>query len=184
MSLDARRRLIEIIRAESLSVGDFLLASGRRSSFYLDLRRTTLHPEGSVLTAQLILDWMSRSGLAPDCIGGPTLGADPIVGATVAIARQAGMDLPGFLVRKEAKGHGTGRTLEGQWRPGWRAVIVEDTCTTGGSLLQAIRHVEEAGLRVAAVTCLVDRGEGGREALRDYRYEPLFTLSDIGVASA
>lgn len=174
-----RQRLIEIVRQESLKHGDFVLASGKRSTWYLDCRRTTLHPEGSVLVARGILDWLEATGLAPDCIGGPTLGADPIVGATVALAWQRGRDLPGFLVRKEPKGHGLGQALEGQWKPGWSALVVEDTVTSGGSLLKAIRHVEDAGLKVAAVCCVVDRLEGGREALARYRFESLLTVKDL-----
>ena len=179
MATPARQRLLEIMRAESLVRGDFTLASGKKSSFYLDLRKTTLHPEGGSLAARLMLDWLASTGLSPDCVGGPTLGADPLVGAMVALSHQRGMDLPGFLVRKEPKSHGTASALEGQHRPGWTALVVEDTVTTGGSLLKAIRFVEDASMRVAAVTCLVDREEGGRATLSRYRFEPLFTIRDV-----
>ena len=175
-----RKRLLEILHAESVMEGDFTLTSGKKASYYLDCRRTTLHPEGASLVANLLLDWLEADGLALDCVGGPTMGADPIVGAMVALSNERGRGLPGFLVRKEPKGHGTGRTLEGQYQQGWRAFIVEDTVTTGGSLLKAIRFVEEAGLEIAVVSCLVDRGEGGREALAGYRFEPLFTAADLG----
>jgi orotate phosphoribosyltransferase len=179
--LVARQRLIDLLREHSLLRGDFTLASGRKSSWYLDCRRTSLHPEGAALTARLLLDWLAETRLQVDCIGGPTLGADPIVGATVAISFERGRPLPGFLVRKEAKGHGTGSALEGQWKSGWRALVVEDTVTTGGSVLKAIEHVEAAGMEVAAVACMVDRLEGAAQTLSAYRFEPLLTVRDLGL---
>src|SRR5687768_1293813 len=99
MSAD-RDRLLEIVRAEALLRGSFTLSSGATSDTYLDCRRATLHPEGSFLCASLLLDWLEREALHPDCVGGPTLAADPIVGAMVALSWQRGRPLPGFLVRK------------------------------------------------------------------------------------
>jgi orotate phosphoribosyltransferase len=97
----------------------------------------------------------------------------------VVLSQQRGQGLPGFLVRKEAKGHGTGKLLEGQYRPGWKAVVVEDTVTTGGSLLKAIRAAEEAGLDVVGVLALVDREEGGAEALAAWPFDALFRVSEL-----
>jgi len=174
-----RTRLLELLRREAVLAGDFVLSSGRRSTWYLDCRRATLHPEGAVLCGNLLLDRIAELGLAPDCVGGPTLAADPIVSAMVVLSQQRGHGLPGFLVRKEAKGHGTGRQLEGQYRAGWKAVLVEDTVTTGGSLLKAVRAAEHEGLEVVGVLALVDREEGGAEAFAGYRYDALFRVSEL-----
>jgi orotate phosphoribosyltransferase len=174
-----RGRLLEIVRTEALLRGTFTLASGKTSNVYLDCRRATLHPEGCVLTASLLLDWVQSSGLQLDCVGGPTLGADPIVAGMAALSFQRSRPLPGFLVRKEAKSHGRSQQLEGQWKPGWRALIVEDTVTTGGSLLKAVHATEEAGLVVAAVACLVDREEGGAAALAAYPFHALFRFAEV-----
>ena len=179
MTTGDHRKLAEIVRREALLRGQFVLASGKTSDVYLDCRRATLHPEGCALTAIMLLDWVESSGLPIDCVGGPTLGADPIVAGMVALSASRSRPLPGFLVRKEAKAHGRGQQLEGQWKPGWKALVVEDTITTGGSLLRAVKAVEEAGLEVAAVACLVDREEGGREALAGYRYHALLTFAEV-----
>jgi orotate phosphoribosyltransferase len=176
---DSRSRLAEIVRSEALMRGEFKLSSGGTSNVYLDCRRATLHPEGAFLTASLLLDWIEATGIGVDCVGGPTLGADPIVGAMVATSFHRGRPLPGFLVRKEAKIHGTGALLEGQYRPGWRALIVEDTTTTGRSLLHGIHAAEAAGLHVVAAACLVDRGEATAAALAGYRFHSIFRFEDI-----
>lgn len=176
-----RRRLAELLREVAVLRGEFRLASGRTAETYLDGRRLTLHPEGAVLTATAFLDWIDESGIAPDCVGGPTLGADPIVGAMVALSHQRGRPLPGFIVRKEAKHHGTGRALEGPWQPGWRAVLVEDTVTTGGSVREAARKVEAAGMTVEAILCIVDREQGGAEALAPWRFHALFRAAEVGL---
>jgi orotate phosphoribosyltransferase len=176
---DELRRLAELVRREALLRGHFVLSSGRTTDVYLDCRRATLHPEGCALTAKLLLDWVETSGLPIDCVGGPTLGADPIVAGMVALSATRARPLPGFLVRKEAKEHGRGQQLEGQWKAGWKALVVEDTITTGGSLLRAVRAIEAAGIEVAAVACLVDREEGGRQALEGYRYHALLTFAQV-----
>jgi orotate phosphoribosyltransferase len=174
-----RDRLLAIIRQEALLRGEFKLASGRTSNVYLDCRRATLHPEGAALGATLLLDWLDESGLAPDCVGGPTLGADPIIGAMVALSWGRGKPLPGFLVRKETKEHGTTKLLEGQWKPGWTALVIEDTVTSGGSLLKAVHAAEEAGVTVIALACLVDREEGAHEALHDYPFHSIFKMHEV-----
>lgn len=184
MNDDARARLREILLSEAVLRGEFVLASGKTSNVYLDCRRASLHPEGSNLIGAALLDRIEELGLEPDCVGGPTLGADPLVGVMVPLSWQRGRPLPGFLVRKEPKGHGTGKSLEGQWAEGWKAVVVEDTVSTGGSVLKALRRVEEAGLEVLAVLCVVDRELGGAETLKDYRFSPLFTAAELGLAEA
>jgi orotate phosphoribosyltransferase len=175
----SRERLLDVLRQEAVLRGDFTLASGRKSSTYLDCRRATLHPEGAAMAANLLLDWLDASGLDPQCVGGPTLGADPVVCSMVALSWLRGRPLPGFLVRKEPKSHGTTQLLEGQYRGGWRAVVVEDTVTSGGSLLTAVKAAEAAGLEVVATACLVDREEGAAKALAGYRFHALFTMSEV-----
>ena len=178
-----KQRLLELLRTHSLQLGHFVLTSGQSSLYYFDSKFTTLHPEGSYLTAKLILETLKREGLRIDAIGGLTLGADPIVAAVAAVShaeRNLYLPVAAFIVRKQPKGHGTKRQLEGyQPAPGAAVAIVDDVCTTGGSTLQAIERAEQAGCRVAAVLCLVDREEGGSQALHDYRFLPLIQASEL-----
>lgn len=176
-------RLRGLLRQRSVYEGErFALASGRTSSFYIDGKLTTLTPEGAYLTARLIL---ARLRDAPaDAIGGPTLGADPIVCSVVALSQVEGQPLPGFIVRKEPKGHGRQRLIEGPFQEGWRVVLVEDVITTGGSVLKAVRAVEEAGGTVTRIITLVDRQQGAAETLAQYNYDPLFTTADLGLHEA
>jgi len=174
-----RARLLSLLKERAITFGDFTLASGRRSSYYLDGRLVTLDAEGACLVAQVILDTLEASGVQADAVGGLTLGADPIAGATAAVSFMRGTPLSAFIVRKEAKSHGTGRQVEGRVPSGSRVVVVDDVVTTAGSTLQAIRALEQIGARVAAVICLVDRLEGGAEALKGYPYYPLFTVNDL-----
>ncbi|MEM7246422.1 MAG: orotate phosphoribosyltransferase [Acidobacteriota bacterium] len=181
MQDDSRRaRLLELLKEEAVLKGRFELASGKISDQYLDGRRVTLHPEGAILCAEMLLDRIDELGLEPDCVGGPTLGADPLVSSMVVISQQRGRPLPGFLIRKKKKEHGTKQALEGQWKPGQRAVIVEDTVSTGGSAAEALELVKDAGVEIAAVMCIVDREVGGRERLAPHRFDALFTAEEIG----
>ena len=179
-----RIRLGELLRANSLMFGDFLLASGKRSSFYFDSKKTTLLPEGAYLTAVEILGLLQDRGIEADAIGGMTLGADPIVCPVAAISHIWGGHLRAFIVRKEAKEHGTGRRIEGNLAPRSRVVVVDDVVTTGGSTLRAIEAVEEAGHMIVAVICLVDREEGGSEKLSRWPFFPLFRKEEIFGLSA
>ena len=173
------QRLAEVIRQRSILRGSFTLASGRQSSWYLDCRKTTLDPEGATLVGRCILERIEREGIEPAAVGGLTLGADPIA-ASVAIASwQAGRPIPAFIVRKSAKEHGTGRRIEGWLPEGKPALIVEDVVTSGGSSLEAITAVEQAGATVAGVVAIVDREEGGAEALKKYPFYPLFKAKDL-----
>ncbi len=178
-----RERLLDLLRTNSLELGHFTLTSGKTSLYYFDSKFTTLHPEGSYLTAWLILETIREKLPDLDAIGGLTLGADPIVAAVAAIShaeRDRYDPVSAFIVRKQVKGHGTRRLLEGyDPPPGARVAIVDDVCTTGGSTLQAIERAEEAGCRVEAVFCLVDREEGGSEALQDYNFFPLIRASEL-----
>jgi orotate phosphoribosyltransferase len=181
MEEKSRQRLLQVLRDEALLKGEFTLASGRTTDTYLDCRRATLHPEGSNLVAEAMFSLVDEAGLEPDCVGGPTLGADPMVSSMTMRSFQLGRPLPGFLVRKEAKGHGTGRALEGQWQAGWKALILEDTITTGGSVLKAVNLVREAGLDVLAIACIVDRREEPTDRLGDYPLMSVFTGADLGM---
>jgi orotate phosphoribosyltransferase len=176
-----RARLMELLRTHSLMFGDFTLASGKKSRFYFDSKKTTLRPEGAYLTAVEVLRVLREQGIEADAIGGLTLGADPIVCPVAALSHVEGPPLRAFIVRKETKGHGTGRKIEGDLEPGSRVVIVDDVVTTAGSTLKAIEAAEGAGHRVVAVLCVVDREEGGTDRLADWPFFPLFTRSEIFV---
>lgn len=162
---DARRRLVVLLRSRSVLHGDFLLASGRRSPHYVDCRRTTMHAEGLMLIGGLGLDAIRAAGWNARAVGGLTLGADPVA---YAIARASAGDPPlldAFTVRKEAKAHGALRRIEGCFEAGMATVVVEDVITTGASALEAIAQVRAAGGTVCGVLAVVDREEGGREAV-------------------
>lgn len=163
-------RLIALLAERSAKRGDFVLASGRRSSLYVDCRLTAMHPEGQLLIGRVGLATLKASGWTVDSVGGLTLGADPIAYAIAhasALAAEQGRGemVRGFTVRKEAKQHGTGKLIEGPFQPGDHVVVVEDVITTGGSALKAVEAVRAAGGTVVGVLALVDRQEGGREAI-------------------
>lgn len=178
-----RSRLLELLRERSLKLGRFTLASGQTSPYYFDSKFTTLHPEGAYLTARLLLEEIRARKVEARAIGGLTLGADPVVSAVAAVSwaeRDRYTPLAAFIVRKEPKKHGTQRYIEGlDVQPGTPVIIVDDVCTTGGSTLKAIAGAEEAGLVVAAVFCVVDREQGGREALARYPFHSLFTAREL-----
>ncbi len=154
-----REKLRRILLDQSVSFGDFTLASGEKSGFYIDARKTTLHPEGARLVATIFLSEFSKDPGA-NAIGGPTLGADPVVGAMLALSGNP--DIHGFIVRKEEKGHGTQKLIEGNLQKGDRAVIVEDVVTTGGSVMKAVKAVAAAGAEVSKVMAIVNRAESDK----------------------
>ena len=156
----------------AVKTGDFILSSGKHSNLYIDCRKVTLHPRGARLIAGIILEKIK--GLKIDAIGGLTLGADPITSSVVALS-----DLPGFIVRKKEKEHGTRQKIEGLLAPGWKVLIVEDVATSGASALQAIEAVEAAGAKVIKVIAVVDREEGATEALKNYSFDPIFKKSEL-----
>jgi orotate phosphoribosyltransferase len=163
-------RLIALLASRSAKRGDFVLASGRRSNLYVDCRLTAMHPEGQLLIGRAGLAALRATGWPVDAVGGLTLGADPIAYAiahasALAAERGEGEMVRGFTVRKEAKQHGTGKLIEGPFEAGDKVVVVEDVITTGGSALKAVEAVRAAGGEVLGVLSLVDRQEGGREAL-------------------
>ncbi len=178
-----KQTLIELVRSRALKFGDFTLASGKKASYYLDGKQVTLDSFGAKLIADGILNLLADQLPMPDAVGGMSIGADPITAAVITMAGVRGQQMSGFLVRKEAKGHGTNRYVEGPVRPGQRVVIVEDVVTTGGSSLDAITRVEEFGLKVARVVAIIDRMEGGAEAFaaKGYHFSSLLTIRDFGL---
>lgn len=185
MTADDRERLRALLVERSFRTGSFELSSGATSSYYVDCRTTTMHAEGLVRVGAVGLDALEAADLAPDRVGGLTMGADPISYAIAAESWRRGRPMHAFSVRKEAKGHGTGRRIEGCFEPGDRVVVTEDVVTTGGSALDAASAVEEAGGEVLAVLALVDREEGGREAIEEagHRLVSLFTAGELARAA-
>jgi len=173
--------LMDLVRKLALQLGDFTLASGKKSKYYLDCRKVTLDSAGANLIADGMLEVLSAEW--PDAVGGMAIGADPITAAIITVAGRSGKSLRGFIVRKEAKQHGTGRDVEGPVQPGDSVVIVEDVVTTGGSSLAAIEKAEAFGLKVRGVLAIIDRLEGGRETLsaRGYSLQTLLTIRDFGL---
>ena len=176
-----RQALLDLVRNKALKFGDFTLASGKKAKYYLDGKQVTLDSVGSKLIAEGILDLLGDE--LPHAVGGMSIGADPITSAIVTMAGVRGIPLLGFMVRKEAKGHGTNRYIEGPVRRGNEVAIVEDVVTTGGSSLQAIERSEEFGLKVVQVVAIIDRMEGGRDAfeIRGYPFASLLTIQDFGI---
>lgn len=160
-----RDDLISLLAARSARRGNFTLASGRQSSLYIDARMTTMSPEGLTLIGPLGLAAIRGAGWLPDSVGGLTLGADPIAYALAMASAATPRPVRAFTVRKEAKAHGAGKLIEGPFRAGDRVVVIEDTVTTGNSARTAATAVRAAGGDIVGVLALVDREEGGREAL-------------------
>ncbi len=174
-------RLRQLLRNRSVKSGDFTLASGRRSRYYIDARLTTMCGEGQVLVGEVCWQLIGEAGWKADFVGGMTLGADPVAYAIANHATRQGVRLDAFTVRKSPKGHGTGSRIEGGLTAGARVVVVDDTVTTGGSLLAAADVVARHGAVIAGVLALVDRQEGGagRFAEAGYDYRAVFTGRDL-----
>ena len=178
--MSARQELLTLLATKSFRLGEFKLASGRMSDYYIDCRTTTLDARGAQLTGQVFLDEIRAREWKPQAIGGLTMGADPIV---VAVAVTSGT-MHGFLVRKAEKQHGMGRRIEGFQEKGARVVIVDDVCTTGGSTIQAIEAARDFGFEIAGVMCLVEREEAGGRAAVEHAASPapfvaVFTAEDV-----
>jgi len=152
-----------LVMREAVKFGRFVLSSGKESDLYVDLRRVTLHPQGARLVGRLIFDRIKDRDI--DAVGGMSIGADPIATAVSLEALERGRTIVAFLVRKTAKTHGMGNAVEGPVRGGMRAVVVEDVITTGASTIAAIERVREAGMEVDLAVGVLDRNEGGRQAI-------------------
>ena len=177
-----RRRLLNLLREKSYRYSPdqpFKLASGRESPYYVDCRPTTFSAEGLALIGEIVFEMLKNLGV--DAVGGLTLGADPMAHAVALTSYLKGQPINSFSVRKEPKGHGAGRQVEGDVKSGDKVVIVEDVITTGGSTLKAIAAAQEFGLQVVKVIILVDREEGGREAVEQVfpLVEAVFTISEL-----
>jgi orotate phosphoribosyltransferase len=177
-----RARLAELIKQHALRFGDFTLASGQKSTYFIDGKLVSLQAEGLYCLSRCILDMLA--GVDVDAVGGMSIGADPITGGVVALAGAIGQPLIGFLVRKEQKDHGTRKQVEGPVPDGARVVMLEDVVTTGGSTLQAIAAMErEKKAQIVKVIAMVDRLQGARENLgaAGYELEAIFTIEELGV---
>lgn len=174
-----REKLLKAIREKAYREGDFTLASGKKSDYYIDMKEITLTAEGSLLIGRLIFDMIKNWGVT--AVGGMELGSVPISTAVCLISAQEGAPLNNFIARKETKGHGTGKRIEGAIGPGVKVAVVEDVVSTGGSSIKAIDAVVESGAQVLGLITIVDREMGGREAFekRGIDFEPLFTISEI-----
>ncbi|MBX3088311.1 MAG: orotate phosphoribosyltransferase [Cryobacterium sp.] len=181
---DARSALIEYISKEAVFHGDFVLTSGAKASFYVDLRRVSLDHRVAPLIGEVMTELIAHlPGVS--AVGGMTMGADPIATSMLHSSIATGRPLDAFVVRKQPKDHGRGRQIEGPELKGKQVVVVEDTSTTGGSPLAAIAAVEKAGAKVAAVAVVVDRNTGARQAIESagYQYLAAIDLNDLGLGS-
>ena len=161
-------------RKQALRFGEFKLSAGGTSSYYFDGRLVTLDPEGAYHVASAFYPLLLDCGA--EAIAGPTLGADPIVAAVAAMSFTRGHPLPGLIVRMEAKRHGAGRTIEGPLERDAAVAVVDDTCSTGASLVHAIEALEAEGCRVVKVMCVLDRHLGGSDEIRRRGYDFLALL--------
>jgi orotate phosphoribosyltransferase len=190
---DHRSSLLHLLSRISFKLGDFTLSSGGKSDYYIDCRTTTLHAEGGRLTGLAILDLLRERRLHPAAVGGLTLGADPIVSNVATASAWRAQQHPGsplihgFLVRKAEKAHGTGRRIEGFCEKNVPVLIVDDVCTTGASTITAIGAAKDAGMKVIAAVCLVEREEakGRRDveaACEGAPFLSLFTADEVRAA--
>ena len=170
MSSEIARRILELSeQVGSLRYGDFTLSSGAKSSYYFDGRLISLHPEGAHLLGRAFMQVLQGSGIV--AVGGPATAAIPIVTSIALVSQIEGSPLDAFFVRGEAKEYGTRKQVEGRLQAGSRVAILDDVCSTGGSLFMAISAVEEAGCTVERVLTILDRNQGGGDELRSRGYD-------------
>ncbi len=176
-----RAQLLKLLREQALQRGNFTLASGQQSDYYIDGKLVSFHPQGAYLSARLILELIR--GDEVDAVGGMALGAVPMACAVAVLSAGEPRPLAAFTVRKESKGHGSQKRIEGYLQPNWRVVLLEDVISTGNSTLKAIEQVERVGARVVKVVALLDRLMGAQERLSQAGYPlvSLFTRCDLGI---
>lgn len=181
--MNEKQRLKEILLEKSYRQGTFTLTSGKTSDFYIDGKQTTLSAEGAYLCGRLLFDLIREENTPIQAVGGMTLGADPLVTAVSIVSYLEKAPIPAFIVRKEAKGHGTGNYIEGlkNMPPECTVALIEDVVTTGGTLLKVIERVEAQGFKVGLVATVVERQEGGSEELAKagYRLKAIFTREQL-----
>jgi orotate phosphoribosyltransferase len=177
--VDEREELREAIRKHAVVHGDFVLSSGQQASWYIDLRRILLSGRSAPLAGRVMLDL--TADLSYDAVGGLTLGADPVATAMMHAATARGQSLDAFVVRKSGKAHGLQRRIEGPDVAGRRVLAVEDTSTTGGSVLTAVEALREAGAEVVGVAVVVERGARDRVTAAGLPYRAVFELADLGL---
>jgi orotate phosphoribosyltransferase len=180
---DTRQQLIDHISNEAVFHGDFTLTSGKKASFYVDLRKVSLDHRVAPLIGQVMLDLIAD---VPDvvAVGGMTMGADPVATAILHQGAARGLAYDAFVVRKEPKDHGRGKQVEGPELEGKRVIVIEDTSTTGGSPLKAVEALKKVGAEIAAVAVVVDRNTGAREVIEaaGYPYLAAIGLDDLGLS--
>jgi orotate phosphoribosyltransferase len=187
MSIDGlTESLVRLLKTNSVQRGEFVLSSGRRSSYYVDARRTTMSAAGLDLIGRLGTVWIRELGWKASGVGGLTIGADPVAYAIALASRESPPILDAFTVRKEPKAHGTGQLIEGCFAPGSHVVVVEDVLTTGGSALRAIEAVRAAGGVPVGVLGVVDREEGGLAAIRERGIpaRAMVSIRELGIGPA
>ncbi|MBI9081465.1 MAG: orotate phosphoribosyltransferase [Pseudodesulfovibrio sp.] len=183
---ELKRKLAKLLLELSYREGDFTLTSGKKSEYYFDCKQTALHPEGGYLIGRLFFEMLKE--YEAEGVGGMTLGADPLVSGVTVVSHIEGRPLPGFIIRKKSKGHGTDQYLEGlaNFNKGDKVVLLEDVCTTGGTLITAAERVRDAGLEIVGVLAVLDREEGGREKLKEagLQLDSIFTRKELLAAAA
>lgn len=177
---DLKYRLAKLLLEKSYIEGEVTLTSGRKSDYYFDCKQTALHPEGAYLIGKLFLQMLPAKVQA---VGGMTLGADPLVSSVSLLSYLEKRSLPAFILRKKPKGHGTNQYLEGtaNLKSGQQVALLEDVVTSGGTLLKSCELVQEAGLQIASVLCVLDREEGGAQMLeqKGFTLASLFTRQQL-----
>lgn len=183
VAMTKRQQLISLLAERSVKHGEFILASGKSSRLYVDTRTTTMSPEGLALIGPIAIEAIRTAGWTLDAAGGLTLGADPIAYSISYASNSMPPLIRAFTVRKEPKTHGTSQLIEGPFRAGDRVAVVEDVITTGASALRAISAIQNAGGIIKGVLALVDRENGGREAIEKAGYQviPLIGIGEITV---
>ncbi|MDD5477622.1 MAG: orotate phosphoribosyltransferase [Candidatus Omnitrophica bacterium] len=179
---ELKEKLFKLLNKEALKRGKFILSSGKESNYYLDGRVITLSPEGAYLVAGIILDMVKDE--AVDAIGGPTLGADPIVGALAVLSYINKQPIKTFIVRKQAKEHGTQRQVEGpELKKGGRVILIDDVATSGKAILEAKQALDKIGVIAEKAIVIVDRNQGAVENLAKagLKLEPIFKISEFGL---
>lgn len=179
MRSEERSELLTMLARESYFERQLTLSSGRASNYYVDCKRTLYLPRGAYLAGELVLELAQAVGI--EQVGGMAVGALPVTDAVIAAAHRHGANLRGFFVRKETKQHGLQQMIEGAFKPGLKTAVIDDTITTGGSSLQAVAAMREAGASVIAAIALVERGEGGVEAFAraGLKYSWVFTAEEV-----